>query len=279
MMSADKMEQTNQDTKLIGLLEPISPNDHRAARNRAIAISVLVLLLLSLLPIGLLAASMLGAFGPRDIDGSYEQSDVTAVVAKLGLTYLASDGTKYDNLIALAEHEAQSEWDGSLSYSDFDWTYEEYMQMTIDLTAAELQALICEASPMVFWTDQLQLNILDRSRIEISALLEFDRVLNELFPQERSELPVSGFQQISFYLQAKPSIYENQLKLNTEEIKIGPLQVVENKVLDQNAVYLERIYRTVPDLVIHSLEITSRKTVKITMTIPCLISAEYKGSN
>lgn len=279
IMTVDNVKNRERNMARTGIIEPISPNDHKAARRRAIAISVSACLLLLMIPFVLLAASMLGAFGPRDVGGSYEREDLEAIYAKIGLAYTAADGTELHGLVDLVEYEAKSTWNGNMSYSDFIWTYDDYGPVDLELTAAELQALICEASPMAFWTDQLQINVLDNSRVEISALLEFDRVLTELFPLERSELPVSGFRQINFYLLARPNIYENQLELNTDEIRIGPLQVVENKVLDQNAVYLERIYRTVPGLTIHSLEVTNHKTIRISMTIPRRVSAKYTGGN
>ncbi len=276
-MSVDTEACLKQRANRTEFIEPIRPNDHKAARRKAIAAGVMVCLLIALIPLGLIAASMLGVFGPENIDADYDQTDLISAVNKLGLKYIAADGSDCDSLLELARKAADADWNQELSYSDFNWTYEDYTLAKVELSESELQALICEASPMAFWTDQLQVKISKKKTIELSALLKFDRVLSELFPVERAELPVSGFKKISVYLQARPSIYENQLELNTEEIKIGPLQIIDNAVLDQNAIYLERIYRVIPDLEIHSLELTSRGTIRLTMTIPHLISAELTG--
>ncbi len=276
-MSVDTETCLTQDANRIEFIEPIKPNDHKAARRRAIALFILICLLIALIPLGLIAASMLGAFGPKSIDAGYNQTDLISAVNKLDLKFISADGSHYKSILELTKKEAGEAWNHDISHADFNWTYDNYTLAKVELSGAELQALICEASPLSLWTDQLQIKVSKDKTIELSALLKFDSVLSELFPQERAELPVSGFKRISVYLQARPSIYENQLELNTEEIKIGPLQIIDNALLDQNAIYLERIYRNVPDLIIHSLELTSRGTVRLTMTIPQSIRAEYIG--
>lgn len=278
-MSEKNNSLRHSEAERAGLIEPISPNNHRVARCKAITISVIACLLIALLPLGIIASSMLGAFGPQDINATYESDDLLSVLNKLNLKYLSDQGSNYSSLIELVQEEAQGRLVKDLNYGDFKWNYSDYKLVEAELTEAELQALICEASPFIFWSNQLQVKISKKKSIELSALLKFDRVLNELFPQEKAEVPVSGLKQISIYLQAKPTIYENQLELNTEEIKIGPLQIIENSLLDQNAVYLERVYTIVPELAIHSLHITSRGTMNISMTIPQTVKAEYNVKN
>src|SRR5690554_5047675 len=136
--------------------EPISPNDHKLAKRRAVLITIFAFLLLISIPLSFIAASMLGRFGAKDISATYGPDDLTSAKQKLGIGFEAVDGSNYNDVLSLAMAEAGEDWDEDTSYSDFIWTYSNYNMLVVEMTAAELQATACEISPLAFWTSQLQ---------------------------------------------------------------------------------------------------------------------------
>jgi hypothetical protein len=254
---------------------PVTPNSPKADRRRAIMALIICFLLVLSLPAGALVASMLGLFGAENIEASYEDKDLDLTVDRLGVRLLGARD-EFSSIWDLAQAELPDVPSDELNYNDFTWTYDNYVRNTIELDQSELMALLNEFAPTAFWTQDLQVRLHNDKTIEMSGLLRFGRALDELFAEERPEIPVPGFSKLSFCIRMCAEIYENQLSITLDELKIGVMPITEMVSLEYDSEYIERIYRIIPGLTIHSLELTSRGTIRLDMTMPQIIRAVAK---
>ncbi len=236
---------------------------------------VLGIFIVILVGIGFLAASLFGLLGPKDLGVSYTEKDYQSAIEKIGTKTTFNGMTDEE----LREYTIDLKKAGTkLSITDYDWEFSDYQEKNFELTPAEATAFLNEVAPGFYWFEGQQINILKDGTVEASGTLLLAKALNELYPDLKDMIPIATPDKLNLYAVGGISISENQLTLNTEELKTGLVSPVSEDMLDENAFYFEALYTSIPGLVIHSLEVNDDGNFEISALIPQTAAVTEKGS-
>ena len=235
----------------------------------------LTILLVILLGAGCLIASLFGVFGPKDLGVKYTEKDYQSALTKIG-TQTTFDKMSGDEL---RQYNKDLKKSGTkMAISDYTWEFSDYQEKNFELTPEEATAFINEIAPGFFWLEDQQVRILKDGSVEASGVLLAAKAINELYPELKDLIPVSVPEKLDLYAVGGISIKENVLTLNVKEFKSGIISPVSAQTLNENALYFEALYTTVPGLVIHSLEVNDQGNFEISALIPQTATITKNGS-
>ena len=244
--------------------EKINAGKAKYSRFKLIAFSVASILLIASIPVIYLLHSIIGVDQVRDIDVDYSYEDYLSAVEKLGFEM----NFELQDKEILKEFTASSDKSKVSLYKDYEWIYSDYTEKEFELSENEINALMNEMMPLSFWFDNFQIKIQKDGNLEAAGTLLLANIATDLFPQKKEEIPFPLVKRINYYVISTLSIYENQLRINAEDFKTGKISLVSPDMLQYNSEYLEKIYTFVPELIIHSLEITEQQTIYVEASIP-----------
>jgi hypothetical protein len=205
-------------------------------------------------------------FKPKNLGISYTQSDFNSVVQKLGLHITADlgNGETYDNMPILTG-DASAKPDSTisdatlknkLSYKDFNWEFSNYQPKSVTLTPAEVTAFFNEIAPSFWWFDKTQVKIAPDGTIITSSQADIEKILSDLYPDVAEYIPIPLPGSANLYTEGDFSITDNQITMNPEVLKLGPIgvptQYLQGENLDTFSSYLDRFYTIIPDLQINN---------------------------
>lgn len=235
----------------------------------------LTILLVILLGAGCLIASLFGVFGPKDLGVKYTEKDYQSALTKIGTQ------TTFDKMTGdeLREYNKDIKKSGTkLAISDYNWEFSDYQEKNFELTPEEATALINEIAPGFYWLEDQQVRILKDGSVEAAGTLLAAKAINELYPELKDLIPISVPEKLGLYAAGGISIKENVLTLDAKEFKSGIISPVSAQTLNENALYFEALYTSVPGLVIHSLEVNDQGNFEISALIPQTATITKNGS-
>ncbi|MDD2262373.1 MAG: zinc ribbon domain-containing protein [Clostridia bacterium] len=195
-------------------------------------------------------------FGPKNLGVKYTQMDYQSALAKTGIN-ISFNGLTGQALQDFKDDSKNQE----LNIEDYNWEFSDYQQRTFTLSPQEATALLNEIAPDFFWFDDVQVKINPDGTMEGSSRLNVDKILDELFPDLKDEIPseLSTLlpSSVNIYSSGTVSIQNNQLTGNPDVFKIGPVNLPEEYMTDESIEIMgdvfSRIYTIIPGLEIYSL--------------------------
>ena len=151
---------------------------------------------------------------------------------------------------------------------DYEWIHSDYQEKSFELTSEEATALINEIAPAFFWFENAQIKILDNGKVEAAGTLLLAKGLNDLYPDLVDQVPFPVFEKVNLAAGGGIGIVENRLTLSADSFMTGPVEGISAEMLNDNAGFFEPLYTSVPGLIIHKLEVTSRGTFQVDALIP-----------
>ncbi|MHB8962393.1 MAG: zinc ribbon domain-containing protein [Saccharofermentanales bacterium] len=205
-------------------------------------------------------------FKPKNLGISYTQADFNSVVQKLGLHITADlgNGETYDNMPILTGDSTtkpdstitDETLKNKLSYKDFNWEFSNYQPKSVTLTPAEVTAFFNEIAPSFWWFDKTQVKIAPDGKIITSSQADIEKILSDLYPDVAEFIPIPLPGSANLYTEGDFSITDNQITMDPEVLKLGPIgvptQYLQGENLDSFSSYLDRFYTIIPDLQINS---------------------------
>lgn len=263
---------------------PVPPSRPAPRRKRRTGCLVLVIIVfLIVLVLGYIGVStFLGR--PKDLNIRYTQADFDSVMKKTGLNvdFMGMNTTQLTAFIK--ENEGKQ-----LNIDDYSWTFSDFQEKKFELTQAEASAFINEIAPQFTWFDEAQVAVLSNGKAAGSYRVHFDKVKLELIADVVSQIPpaISALLPDTFnlYIVGTPfAITENEITMpaQLDELKVGPVSLrpiigdtdaaTRNMVMD----YVERIYKQIPQLKIHTLKINANKNFEFSGYIPTKVKVTKK---
>ncbi len=201
---------------------------------------------------------------PKDLGIRYTDEDYDRFLTKTGVTVDFLDMSESEWQAYLDENERQI-----LKIKDYAFAFSDYEEIRVMLSMAEATAFMNEFLPPFNWVEQSQVTLLENGHAAASFKVRFDIVQEELIADIVEQIPesVAGLIPSSFnlHIEGVPfTITENEITLpeQLDILSIGPVslrpiigdtdQATRDWVMD----HVERIYRQIPQLQIHSLSIT-----------------------
>lgn len=243
---------------------PMSPPAPRRRRRTGCLVAV-ILVLAILGGIAYLAAATFGLLAPSDLGVSYTEADYQSASKKIGteITFEGKSGS------ALRSYTQELKRTGTkLNVNDYNWQHSDFQEKAFELTSAEATALVNEIAPAFYWFEKQQIKVGSNGQVEASGTLLLGKAMDELFPSYKAKVPFPILPQINLSAAGGISISENRLTLSAREFKTGPIQGITPQMLNENATLAESLYKSVPGLIIHKLEITSTGKIAVAALIP-----------
>lgn len=235
-------------------------------RRRRTGCLVFVILALAILAgIGYLAASTFGLLAPPSLGVTYTEADYQSAMTKIGtvVTFEGKSGA------ALRTYTQDLKKSGTkLNVNDYTWQHSDYQERSFELTSAEATALVNEIAPGFYWFENQQIKAGNNGQVAASGTLLLGKAMDELFPSYKDKLPFPILPKVNLSAAGGISITENKLTLRASEFKTGPIPGITPQMLNDNASLAESLYKSVPGLVIHKLEITSAGKIAVSAKIP-----------
>lgn len=236
---------------------------------------VLVIVLGIIGVVGYFAANVFGLLPPKNLGITYTEADFQSALAKIG-TEIVFEGKSGDELRAYTK---QLKKEGTkFSIDDFEWYHSDYQRKQFELTSQEATAFLNEIAPGFWWFENQQIKVLSDGTIEASGTGLLRKALNDLHPHLIGVIPIPIFERVNLYAKGRISINENNLYLNAESFSIGGIAAVSATDLNQNAHYFEALYKSVPGLVIHSLEVKDNGNIAVDALIPQKIEGRRRSN-
>ncbi|MHB1454777.1 MAG: zinc ribbon domain-containing protein [Saccharofermentanales bacterium] len=248
--------------------QPIYQQTAQAVPKKKRHVGLYVMLGILILIAGAIAYMLgsLSLFKPKNLGISYTQADFNSVVQKLGLHVTADlgNGETYDNMPILtgdATAKPDSTITGEtlknkLSYKDYKWEFSNYQPKSVTLTPAEVTAFFNEIAPSFWWFDKTQVKIAPDGTIITSSQADIEKIISELYPDVAEFIPIPLPGSANLYTEGDFSITDNQITMNPEVLKVGPVGVPEKYLqgdnLDALSGFLDRFYTIIPDLQINN---------------------------
>ena len=243
---------------------PVAGPRDRKKKKKGCLIAVIVLLII-LAAMGLLAASLLGIFGPKDLGVTYTEADYQSALDKIG-TDITFDGMQGDDLRSFTR---QIKKDGTkLEIDDYTWEHSDFHDKSFELTPAEATALLNEIAPGFYWFEDQQIRIGSDGLVEASGTLLLNQAMDDFYPELKKKVPFDVFPRVNLYAKGGISIIENDLSLSAQTFRTGPIEGISTAMLNENADYFAVLYTSVPGLVIHRLEVTGDGNFAVEALIP-----------
>lgn len=241
---------------------------------------------------GWFAASFLGVLGPKNLGVTYTEKDFQSAMAKIGtqITFEGKSGgalgTDSQQVIAMAKIGTQialagNSGDALRTYSrqlkedgtkypiaDYTWTHSDYQEKSFTLSSAEATAFLNEIAPAFWWFEDQQIHVLPGGMIEASGTALVKKAIEDLIPDLTEQIPIPMLEKVNLYAKGTISIKENKLELGADTFMTGPIAAIPAKTLNDNAMYLEFLYKSVPGLIIHSLTVNMNGGIDVSALIP-----------
>jgi len=227
---------------------------------------VFVVLILIILAVGAyFAASTFGLLPPPDMGVTYTEADYQSAMKKIG-TEITFDGKSG---AALRTYTQELKKSGTkLNYKDYNWQHSDFQEKTFELTSAEATALVNEIAPAFYWFENQQIKAGTDGQVQASGTLLLGKAIDELYPSLKSQVPFPILPKVNLSAAGGISIRENKLSLSAREFKTGPIPGITPQMLNENASYAESLYKSVPGLIIHKLDVTSAGKIAVSALIP-----------
>ena len=220
---------------------------------------------------------------PKDLGIRYTQADFDAALDKTGLSvdFLGKDT---DGLTAFIEAQEGKK----LPLADYTFSFSDYQEKQFELTPAEATAFVNEIAPNFTWFDKVQMKILPDGRTAGSYQVDFAKVKAELIPDVAGLIPPQFAKvlpdRFNLYLEGDMRIVENEVQVpeRLDVVQVGNVSLapmLDN--LDESTRstvfdYAERIYKIIPDLVIHKLEVNEAGNWDFSGNIPTKVTVTEK---
>ena len=220
---------------------------------------------------------------PKDLGIRYTQADFDSALEKTGLTvdFLGKDT---DGLTAFIKEQKGKK----LPLADYTFAFSDYQEKQFELTPEEATAFVNEIAPNFTWFDKVQMKILPDGRTAGSYQVDFAKVKQELIPDAANLIPAQFAKflpdRFNLYLEGDMRIVENvvQVPERLDEVQVGNVSLtpmMDN--LDDAARatvfdYAERIYKIIPGLVIHKLEVNEAGNWDFSGNIPTKVTVTGK---
>ena len=262
-----------------------NPSAHTVPKRRhrpgCLLLTVLLLAILAVLAYVATAALLAG---PKDLDVRATQADLDSVLKKSGVSvdFLGMDRQQLADFIRKNGRANQT-------IGDYAWTFSDYQEKTFELTTAEATAFINDLFPAFTWFEKTQVRMLDDGKAAGSFRVHFDRIGQELIPDAIGQIPpaLAAFlpDRFNLYVEGKPFVItENEITLPAQlaVLKVGPVSLrpfigdtdagFRTMIMD----YVERIYKQIPQLRIHSLKVNARGNFEFSGLIPTRVVIRKK---
>jgi len=253
----------------------------RRRRPGCLLLSVLLLVILAVLATVTVMALLAG---PKDLDVRTTQADLDSFLKKSGVSvdFLGMDRQQQADFI-------RENGRATLSIADYAWTFSAYQEKAFELTPAEATAFINDLFPTFTWFEKAQVRVLASGKTAGSFRVHFDRIGQELIPDVIGQIPPFLTtllpDRFNLYVEGKPfDINENEITLpeQLDVLKIGPVSLrpfigdtdagFRTLIMD----YVERIYKQIPQLRIHSLRVNARGNFEFSGFIPTRVVIRKK---
>ena len=192
-------------------------------------------------------------FKPKDLGVRYTEADYKSAIEKTGIS-ITFDGKTGQTL----EQYKKDSKGKKLDIKDYNWDFSDYKRETVTLTAAEASALLDNIAPSFWWFKNVQVKALPNGIMEGSSTLDLS-ILDDLIGEKKALIPfdVPKTSKIIIYSKGALSIKENKISASPDVFNVGPFQLSNDVLNDENISIMEeefaKIYTIVPDLKIHSL--------------------------
>jgi hypothetical protein len=211
------------------------------------------------------ALSLFGIFGPKDLGVAYSEADYESALQKIG-TEITFEGKSGDEL---REYTRRIKSEGiKYPIDDYVWNHSDFQEKSFELTSAEATALLNEIAPAFWWFENQQIKVLSDGMVEASGTGLLRKAVDDLYPKLKNDIPVPLFEKVNLYAKGGISIRDNQLNLGADTFNAGPIGIVSAEMLNENAFYFEALYRSIPGLIIYSLEINDSGNIEVDALIP-----------
>lgn len=262
-----------------------NPSDRSVPkRRRKPGCLVLVVLLLAILAVLAYVAAAALLAGPKDLDVRATQADLDSVLKKSGVSvdFLGMDRQQLADFIRANGRANQM-------IGEYAWTFSAYQEKSFELTPAEATAFINDLFPVFTWFEKAQVRVLASGKAAGSFRVHFDRIGQELIPDVIGQIPpalaVLLPDRFNLYVEGKPFVItENEITLPEQlsVLKVGPVSLrpfigdtdagFRTMIMD----YVERIYKQIPQLRIHSLKVNARGNFEFSGLIPTRVVIRKK---
>ena len=256
-----------------------STTDAPPKRKRRTGLLVVLIILLVILGAGLFAFAKFAWLPPRDLGIRYTQADFDSAVNKIGLR-VDFNGMDSDELTEYIDEHAGEK----LPIADFNWQFSDYQERSFELTPQEATAFANEIAPLLSWFDEVQIKGNSDGSSAGSYKVHFDKIKAELIPDVVDQIPpaIANLLPDTFNLILSGSfeIMENELevpdKLDQLDVGLIPMQPVIGDLTDNDRAivfdYVERLYRQIDGLVIHSLGVNSKGNFAVSAYMPTTVT-------
>jgi len=229
---------------------------------------IAVLILLAILGAGTyFVLSLFGMIGSKNLGVQYTEADYQSAMGKIG-TDIIFEGKSGTDLRDLSKELKKT--GEKLPIADYEWKHSDYQEKSFTLTSEEASAFLNEVAPAIWWFEDQQIHVLPDGEIEASGTALLKKAMNDLYPELVQMIPFPMFDKVNLYAKGRISIKENQLDLQADTFKTGPIEGISAKMLNENAYYFEKLYTSVPGLIIHSLEVNRSGEIEVDALIPQL---------
>ena len=175
-----------------------------------------------------------------------------------------------------------------LPLADYTFEFSEYQEKQFELTPEEATAFVNEIAPNFTWFDKVQMKILPDGRTAGAYNVDFAKVKEELVPDAADLIPPQFSKllpdRFNLYLEGDMRIVENEVQVpeRLDAVKVGNISLtpmLDN--IDESARatvfdYAERIYKIIPGLVIHNLEVNDAGNWDFSGNIPTKVTVREK---
>ena len=245
---------------------------------------VVLIILLVIMGAGLLIFAKFAWLPPRDLGIRYTQADFDSAVNKIGLK-VDFNGMDSDELTGYIDDHAGEK----LPLDDFNWEFSDYEERSFELTPAEVTAFANEIAPLLSWFDNVQIKGNSDGSSAGSYKVHFDKIKDELIPDVVDQIPpaIANLLPDTFnlYLAGSFAIKENEIavpdKLDQLDVGLIPMQPVIGDLAENDRAtvfdYVERLYKQIDGLVIHSLEVNSEGNFAVAAYMPTKVTVTDKN--
>jgi hypothetical protein len=265
---------------------PVQPAA-RPRRKRHIGCWIFLFLLLAIAGTVLYFVAKFIWLPPKDLGIRYTQADFDSAMQKIGL-HVDFEGKSSAELTQLIKENR----DKRVPIDQYKWDFSNYEERSFQLTPQEVTAFINEVAPPFSWFEDVQVKVLAGGRTAGSYRVRFDKIKTELIPDVADMIPkaISRYLPNTFnlYMEGSFVIKENEIivtekldrldvgAINMQPVIEGITGQVTDELRDTIFNYVERIYKQIPDLVIHSLKINNSGNYEISAYMPTKVTVTSK---
>jgi len=252
-------------------------------KKRRVGCLIVLIVFLVLIGAGFFVFAKFAWMPPRDLGIRYTQADFDSAVQKVGLRVSYKDMGSNEMTEFIDEHAGEK-----FLIDDYNWEFSNFEERKFELTSAEATAFANEFLPLWSWFDKVQIKGRSDGSSAGSYQVHFDKIKQELIPDVVDQIPpaVSNLLPDTFnlFLDGSFEIRENEAsvpeKLDRLTVGVVPLQPIIGDVSDSDREmiynYVERLFKQIDGLVIHSLEVNSKGNFAISAYMPTLLTITDK---